>query len=127
MADRFIQQTFSSEGIRKVILDERFAKVVMSGGVARANHQRRLEVRNRAVQFAALQEKIAEIVMCRIVVSGNRQRVVPERLAVFPVRCLNPRAQAQSADAKYRSGPQNCALMSPQACQMGRCPCNCYV
>src|SRR4029077_19858483 len=88
VADCFTWRASSGEGVSKIILDECPAKVVMGGSVARANLQRHLEVRNRAVQLAALQEKIAEIVMCRIVVSGNSQRMVPKRLAVFPIRRL---------------------------------------
>ena len=102
MADRFTQQTFSGEGVGKISLDERPAKVVMGGSVAGSNLQRRLEVRNRPVQFAPSQEKIAEIVMRRVVVRGNSKRVVPEHLAVFPIRRLHKRAPAQRNDDRCR-------------------------
>src|SRR5437016_8650702 len=76
----------------------------MRRSVARANLQCRLEMRNRAVPFAALEKKVAEIVMRRVVVSGNRKSVVPECLAVFPIRRLHKRAPAQRDDDYCRNG-----------------------
>src|SRR2546428_14097940 len=75
----------------------------MRRSVARANLQCCLEMRNRAVPFAALAEKVAEIVMRRVVVSGNRKSVVPECLAVFPIRRLHKRAPAQRDDDYCRN------------------------
>src|SRR5205807_4754468 len=50
------------------------------------------------------EKKVAEIVMRRVVVSSNRKSVVPERLAVFPIRRLHKRAPAQRDDDYCRNG-----------------------
>src|SRR5258708_19444339 len=76
----------------------------MGGSVARTNLQCNLEVRNRAIQFAPLQEKISETVMRHVVVSGNSQCVVPEHLAVSPIRRLHKCAAAQRNDDSCRDG-----------------------
>src|SRR4029077_2144673 len=76
----------------------------MGGSVARSNLQCNLEVRNRAIQFAPSQEKIAETVMRRVGGSGHTHSVVQEQLAVFPIRRLHKRAPAQRSDDSCRDG-----------------------
>ena len=49
----------------------------MGRTVVRPNLQRGLEMRNCAVQVAALQEEKAEILIRHVIVTGNSQCVVP--------------------------------------------------
>ena len=102
MTDRFIDEASLVENSGKTILDESATKVVIRGSGASANLQSGLEVRARAVQFAALQEKITEIVMRRVVVTRDSQRMVPEHLAIFPIRRLYKRQPAQGNDDRSR-------------------------
>jgi len=50
-------------------------------------------MRNRAVPFAALEKKVAEIVMRRVVVSGNRKERGSRVSRCFSIRRLHKRRQ----------------------------------
>ena len=69
--------------------------------LTRPNFQRGLKVRDRFVQFTAVDAQVAEIIMGNIVIRGHSKSMGPKRLAVTPVGSLNECRPCQGNNDHY--------------------------
>ena len=78
--------------------------------------------RNRIIGAPFLHAEQTEIIMRDRVIGGNRERVCPKRLTVFPITSLSPCAPTQQRDQGARGEAENFAMPPPGSRQICRRP-----
>src|SRR5438046_10702029 len=109
------------------LLKKSLGKVLVGGTIIGPKIHSSLQQGDSLIHVTLSQINNAEIVFCNIVVCGYCQSVLEQYLTIAPIPSLGPGAPCQNTYGKYCCGAQNCALTSPQGCQIGHCPCDCYV
>src|SRR5437016_316914 len=95
MRNRFIEPTFAGKHVANAVVNESETEIVMAMFAGGTDRERFLEIEKRLIELPLLHQRGAEICQRDIVVCGHGKRVRPKRFAVFPKRCLLPRAEAE--------------------------------
>src|SRR5262249_42014625 len=100
MIDCRVPKLLSRKGVTKINLDKCRTKVVMALSILGSYIERPLKLRNSFVYFSSAQKNEAEVIVSNVILTSNSKRMVPERLAIFPIGGLTKSAHAQRHDCR---------------------------